>query len=362
MTSLNLDAHQTICLDFSQASSTLIQSLEALSWTHIRSIKRFLEEWFDESSVVKLQTSGTTGLAKVISKEKIFLKASARLSGDFFGFTTGQTALLALSGDYIAAKMMMVRAAEYQMKLYVCPPTNLSILEAGIRFDFCPLVPLQAKKYLNTLGSIHTLLLGGATLDPDLESLIISKVDRVYHSFASTETLSHIALKHLTKKQRHFEVLPTIDWGKTASHCLWISAKTLGIDYLETNDIIEIQDHGFRWLGRADFIINSGGLKHNPEVLEAKLDKLKALNLSFIISSRPDKRLGNALVLVIERPKKSLTKFKRSDFEALSKVQLPKAVFVVKHLPRTAQSSKIQRLKTEFIFDDLNVVSVYELE
>ena len=88
------------------------------------SIEEFLEEWRDESPYVRVQTSGSTGAPKQMLVEKRRMLASARRTNDFLGLQSGDTALLCMSLDYIAGKMMVVRALERNLKLICVEPSG----------------------------------------------------------------------------------------------------------------------------------------------------------------------------------------------------------------------------------------------
>src|SRR5690606_39963616 len=65
-----------------------------------------------------------------------------------------------------------------------------------------------------------------------------------------------------------------------------------------TNDLGElVSEDAFRWLGRYDNIINSGGIKLIPEVIEDKVAQTFArLNMhnNFFIAGVPHERLGRS--------------------------------------------------------------------
>ena len=66
-----------------------------------------------------------------------------------------------------------------------------------------------------------------------------------------------------------------------------------------TNDIVEIHNEKqFKWLGRYDNLINSGGVKLFPEQIETKL--ASKISNRFFITGLPDAVLGTKVVLIIE--------------------------------------------------------------
>jgi len=104
-----------------------------------------------------------------------------------------------------------------------------------------------------------------------------------------------------------------------------------------TNDIVEIIDsRKFNWIGRADNVINSGGIKLFPEQIENKLKPF--IHSDFYITSKADELLGQKLILVVEGEERSLD-FSSTD---LTKYQVPKEIVFIPKFPRT-ESGKIKR-------------------
>ena len=116
-----------------------------------------------------------------------------------------------------------------------------------------------------------------------------------------TETCSHIALRRFNGKEKseYFTVLGGVEIHQTKRGCLVIDAPHLLEYEIQTTDMVEIiSDNSFRWLGRADSVINSGGVKIHPEQVEKKLEGI--IPTSYFITSVPDQLLENKVVLVIE--------------------------------------------------------------
>ena len=86
------------------------------------SLEEFLSEWNNDSPFIEVKTSGSTGEPKRMLVEKRRMLASARITCDFLGLRPGDTALLCMSLDYIAGKMMVVRALERHLTLTTVPP------------------------------------------------------------------------------------------------------------------------------------------------------------------------------------------------------------------------------------------------
>ena len=121
--------------------------------------------------------------------------------------------------------------------------------------------------------------------------------------------------------------------------CLEFKGTITDNKWLKTNDLGSIIESSiFKWIGRKDFIINSGGIKFNPETIE---DKLTAIPKgSFLISSLPDKVFGEKIVLLLEKAKPD-----NLDFSSLDKYERPKEVIENVTFIRTP-SDKIDRIRT----------------
>ncbi|MBT8286363.1 MAG: AMP-binding protein, partial [Flavobacteriaceae bacterium] len=206
------------------------------------------------------------------------------------------------------------------------------------------------EKSIKHLSSIHTLLVGGAPLSPELKLKLQKSPSRIFETYGMTETCSHIAVRPVngTAKGRGdqltmpFETLPGITVSTDNRNCLVINAPDLGVDSLVTNDLVDlISEKEFTWLGRWDNIINSGGVKLIPEVIETKLKP--HIENKFIVLGKPDKVLGEKLVLAIEGegdPAQILKDI--SDVNTLDKYEIPREVHFISRF-KISESGKLDR-------------------
>lgn len=279
-------------------------------------IKDFLSEWRNASPQVRLQTSGSTGHPKVFYADKERLRASARMTCDFLGLHEGQTALLCLSCDYIAGKMMVVRALERGLRLVEVTPSNRP-LEDLVRerpdietIDLCAMVPSQVYCSLGhpLLPRIRHLIVGGGAIPQALEERLRPLPTAVWSSYGMTETLSHIALRRVSGAEAEdwYRPLPGVALSLSGEGCLVIDAPALSPERLVTNDLAELlPDDRFRILGRRDNVVISGGLKLH---IEEEEERLRALLTDregrpvFCITCRPHEKLGEEAVVLVERP------------------------------------------------------------
>ena len=75
-------------------------------------LSEFYSIWNTPSPTLLVHTSGSTGKPKPLWVEKRRMMASARATNDFLSLNPGDTSLLCMPLDYIAGKMVVVRAIE----------------------------------------------------------------------------------------------------------------------------------------------------------------------------------------------------------------------------------------------------------
>ncbi len=317
-----------------------------------KSLYSFINEWISDTPTITVKTSGTTGLPKIITFRKDQFISSAMMTCNYFNLTDDKKALLCLSPDYIAGKMMVVRAFVSGMDLITLEPSDKPLLGiAGEKIDFAAFVPLQVQNLIGNeiskkrFQTFKNVLIGGAPISPLLEKELESCTNAVYATFAMTETLSHIALRRLSGKSRSdkYFALQGVDFEKDDRGCLIVNAPLMNDAPVITNDVIELYDSThFKWLGRFDNVINSGGVKIHPEIVEHKLTALLP-NRRFFISSIPDERLGQKMVMVIEGGGDfDITAIKNEAGNILSKYEIPKEYYVVGKFLETA-SGKVKK-------------------
>lgn len=317
--------------------------------SHERSIGDFLLHWLDEKDHVEVMTSGSTGIAKTIHLRKQAMVNSAIATGDYFNLAPNNSALLCLSTDFIAGKMMIVRALILGLRLDVIAPTSEPLKNTTRNYDLCAMVPMQVERSLSALSQIGTLIIGGASISSGLIERLQDVDSNVYESYGMTETATHIALRHINRKSKgakedassYFEVLPNISIRLDDRACLVIKAPSLFDGELITNDIVQIHsENKFEFLGRLDNMINSGGVKLFPEQIEATLSK--HLSQRFFITSIEDAVLGEKVVLVLEGDADELPD---EAFKYLKTYERPKTIYCIPKFIETL-SGKIMRKET----------------
>jgi len=309
----------------------------------------FLTDWFDASSFVEVKTSGSTGNPKIIRLQKKQMISSAKATGDFFNLHENTTALLCMSPNYIAGKMMLVRALTLGWHLDVAEPTSNPLKNSGKNYDFSAMVPLQLHNSLQDIHKIKKLIVGGGTVSNELLGKIQEVKTEIFATYGMTETITHIAVKNLNvnssgAKQTHYKTLPNIQISLDFRGCLVIDAPTISDEKVKTNDLVElISPTEFNWLGRIDNVINSGGIKLIPEQIEEKLAEI--IDNRFFVTGKIDEILGEKLILIVEGIKNEDLLNKIQDLKSLSAYEVPKEIHFLEKFMET-ETNKIDRAKT----------------
>ena len=314
------------------------------------SLDEFLEEWNNPSPYVHVQTSGSTGAPKPMLVEKQRMLNSARITCDFLGLREGDTALLCMSLDYIAGKMMVVRSKERGLKLTTVEPSghplsnNYQLSIVNYQLSFAAMVPMQVYNSLQVpeekerLMQIRHLIIGGGAIDDALAAALRTFPNHVWSTYGMTETLSHIALRRLNgpEASEWYTPFPSVKVSLNEDSCLVIDAPLVCPSRLVTNDIAELSsgtvpNMKFRILGRKDNVVCSGGIKIQIETVERQLRP--HLQPPFLITKRPDAKFGEVVVLLTEG---TVPEAKEVCLRILPKYHQPRVYLHVDQIPLTA--------------------------
>lgn len=330
--------------------------LDGISAEYLQSIENFLAEWESYSPIISVSTSGSTGTPKTIEFNKKQAEASAKYTGRFFDFKAGDSVLLNLSPNFVAGKLMLVRALTHQMKIVVAPLNSnplLTLKEFPHKIKLAAFVPHQVEEILSNENSkrlfneIENVIIGGASISESLEQKIAKQKTKSFATFGMTETLTHFALRPVDGKTDFYTCLPGITISQDDRNCLVVNKNEILSDRLVTNDIIEwIDESHFRWKGRFDNVINSGGVKIIPEADEKLIESLFGTT-RFYITSKSNAKFGEEVVLVLES--NSLTSTLEKEYlqkmeRMLPKYHAPKSIIFQSKFEETA-NGKIKRMK-----------------
>ena len=309
-------------------------------------VEEFEREWLDDKPWIEAHTSGSTGAPKAIRLLKKDMIASAMATNTFFGLGSGDTFVCPLSSDYIAGKMMAVRAWLAGGRLLMLPPANNFAFTGSC--SLLAIVPSQVEGLVkNCIQVCRTanIIIGGAPLSDDRRRMLIESGLNAYETYGMTETCSHIALKHISEET--FTAVGDTVFSVDGRGCLVAEVPSLSVGRVVTNDIVELTDsRHFRWRGRFDNVINTGAIKVYPEELEKMIAEILHPAYEFCIVGIPDDKWGQTVAIVAETDALSLARDCERLRERLPHHMLPRRQYAVKALTRTA-NGKIKRVVPE---------------
>jgi O-succinylbenzoic acid--CoA ligase len=319
-----------------------------------RSALEFIRQWNGGVHQFKLMTSGSTGTPRSINASRELMTLSATTTIKHFGLTANDHACIVMDTSFIAGRMMIARALIADMKLSIFEPSREPSIDK-CNCTFTAVAPLQLKSLLRAgmdLKPYKCILVGGAPLDRQTLSLISEMDINLYETYGMTETLSHIAVRKIAgaDKQKNFTVIHQLELDTDKRECLRLRGTITGNKWLQTNDRVKlIGEHGFRWLGRADWTINSGGFKIQPELLEDKIQNIvssEGWSNAFFIHGFPHPDFGEAAVIIFEGSLPDKIENIMSVLrEHLNKYEVPRKILSVPLFKRTS-TSKLLRQQT----------------
>lgn len=316
-------------------------------------LEDFFSEWNNDSDRVLVHTSGSTGKPKPMMVEKKRMLNSARITCDFLGLKPGDSALLCMSLDYIAGKMVVVRSIERHLHLISVSPSGHPLKDIDLKdvngkdvngeITFAAMVPMQVYNTLQVpeererLTHIRHLIIGGGAIDASLEKELQALPGNIaiWSTYGMTETLSHIALRRINgaEASEWYQPFDSVKISQTEDGCLVIDAPLVCAETLVTNDIVEIEKLRFRIKGRKDNVICSGGIKIQIEEVEEFLKP--HLEKPFMLAKKKDEKFGEIAVLMSED--KEIKTVEATIRRLLSdhKYWIPREFLHVDHLPLT---------------------------
>lgn len=286
-------------------------------------------------------TSGTSGDKKAFEFTQKQIQQSVKQTLEFFGLKQGDTIVNPLPLEFVAGKMNIYRAIYGELRYIQIPSKHIENNLPTASVDFITLVPNQLHNILEVEDkdfNINQILVGGGEWT-DFESLKKLKNTKVFQSFASTETLTHFAIKQIHPiLDENYRVLNGFKVEESEGR-LFVKHPVICPKGLYLDDLIEIKENNqFKWIGRQSNMIKSGGVKMYPELIEKKLSNL--LLQKYVIVGIPDNKFGEIVVLCIEG--KSAKDLIKQISKVLNRYEVPKKIVEVNKFPLT-DSGKIKR-------------------
>lgn len=322
-----------------------------------RVASEFLTKWISGGKEFEMQTSGSTGKPKKIILKRKWLETSALQTIELLNLWD-EKVMCCLPLTKIGGLMMVIRslAGGFPIHIYEPKANPMNDIEPNHTFTFISLVASQlitifdSEESIKKLNRFKNILLGGSDINSELIQKIKSLKPNVYHTYGMTETCSHIALKKLNNGSwPHFKPNAYVDLKTNENGMLSIKGFQTGSEWVHTNDVVKLYENGnFDFIGRADFMINTGGYKVFPEQLEQKIASAflsDKWDTHFAITSKPDEKWGEAMVLILDSSiTMSLNEILEILKPSLEKYEMPKKSLKIESIPLN-DSGKTDRLK-----------------
>lgn len=335
-------------------SKKMVKSDKTPKWE--KEIYHFILDWISPLELLPVQTSGSTGLPKSLEIPKEFIEASAKASVNFMELEKGKVAFLCLPVQFIAGKLMVVRAFVGGLDLHYTEPSSLPDTSDIKEIEFAGMIPMQVTKMLESangeeeLKKIKKLIIGGSFVPSGLEARLRNFPNKIWATYGMTETITHVALRRLNGEEASewYTPFPTVSLRMDERGCAVIDAPYIDVKGLVSNDIIKLGPDGkFKVLGRIDNVVMSGGLLLHPELIEKKI--YAVIDNDFFVAGMHDHELGERLVLFVEDPEKKLAETNNELMdvvrERLTGYEVPKNIVFMEKFMRTG-NGKILRANT----------------
>ena len=288
-----------------------------------------LERAVPHEVVVHAATSGSTGTPKVARLTAGALTASARSTLTVLG-GPGQW-LLSTPATHIAGIQVLVRSALAGIPPVTVGPggfTSARFSSAAARLTaprrYTSLVPTQVARLLAddegraALARFDAVLVGGAAVPDTLRTAGRSAGTRIVATYGMSETAGGCVYDGRPLPGARMRIgdadpagVGVIELGGPMLASGYVdrpeqTALAFGTDpdgsrWFRTDDLGRIDEGVLTVLGRRDDVINTGGLKVAPHVVEAAVaEALPDLARRCVVVAVPDERWGEAVTLVVE--------------------------------------------------------------
>ncbi len=339
-------------IDYNQIRNP--KNKDFFSSQELLSAANFISNWISGRKTFQTSTSGSTGKPKPITLDRKLMEISALNTINSLGIPSKGNAFLCIPPKFIGGMMLISRALINEMNLYAYRPTGNPLNQEipDISFHLASMVPMQLYEVLHNklckpkLNQFETLLLGGGAISWDVGKSLEKVTTNVYQTYGMTETISHVAVKKLNHgPTSHYVAIGDNNFSTDSSNRLIIQGAVTKQKPLLTNDVVELIDETkFRWVGRYDNIINSGGIKIHPEELESSIVEIfknAQIQNAFFVAGIEDSKFGSKLILLIEG-KTDTEELKNLLKKHLPKYNIPKEIIQLDSFAYT-ETGKVNR-------------------
>ncbi|MCX6537062.1 MAG: AMP-binding protein [Actinobacteria bacterium] len=290
----------------------------------------------EPNDALVIATSGSTGGPKGVVHTHESIIASVIAGGDRLGCSSIDHWLSCLPLAHVGGLSVLLRARHYKSELSFADNVDQLSIDAAIKrgADLTSLVPTVLRK-LN-IDSFRSVLVGGSALLGDMPANAIT-------TYGLTETMGGVAYNGRTLDGAEIQVnnLGEImvrgamlfrayrDGSNPKSESGWFA----------TGDLGEITDGVLAVHGRKDDLINTGGYKVWPRLVENSINQITDIT-ECVVKGLPDETWGQAvcawIVLQNHNQSLSLNDVRQHVKRTLPDYCAPKQIFIVDQIPRSA--------------------------
>lgn len=325
---------------------------------NLRPAVDLINQWNAGADAFTFKSSGSTGIPKSVTLSKEFLIASAKRTIQLFAISSSDRLLLALNTSFMGGMMMIIRAMVAGCEVVYLSPDQLNAasLKSLPPIKLASLVPAQVHGLLSDstvdpFSAIENLLLGGAPISKSLEQQLanLNSSCHFFHTYGMTETASHVAIRALNKDSP-YQALEGYEFSQDENECLIIHHINPAFT-LTTHDVVKLySSHAFDWIGRADWVVNSGGIKYSLEQAEecvADFMHKNNLHNHFTSYKSTDEIWGEKWILILtgSLDQELIDQLKKHCKNVLGKYIYPKEILFTKKIVYLS-SGKVDRFNS----------------
>jgi acyl-coenzyme A synthetase/AMP-(fatty) acid ligase len=335
----------------SEFELTLVNKVKHLTGSGILNFNDLIEKIKNSHITITLETSGTTGLPKVINHTIQSITKNIKVSddrgNDVWGFTYNPNKMAGYQVLFqaILNGNTLVNLFKYQFDEISNRIKKYNITHISATPTFYKLLTSESTDYLN----VKHISLGGEGSNLETHKKLQKKFPnaKIKNIYASTEVSSLLASDgEYFKISEYNKELIKVDNGKLKVHKNLVGNSddiTFDGNWYDTGDLIEmVDDTKFKIVGREGNLINIGGYQVNPIYIENKINEIEYVKLSNVYS-KSNSILGNILVCdVVLFVSKTVADIKKDIRTLLNDYEIPTKINIVDEI-KINENGKISR-------------------